>query len=434
MDACMKLPDPALGRFAPVNPTRRVALYAGFLLMASSPQRLIAKPRYRFSGKISREALESYLARSITMQELYKSPTLDDDIRMLKNTGAKFVGRSLYLWGGDSRINDPKFLGQGRDMAARIHRNDPDVVLQSALFEIVTEEVNKVPIPALALKEFGQSPESRNFDYSKMLFPSKRFIDHWRHGQSVPDIRQVETKMWFFFLATSYVDAGIEAIHLGQLDLIGAEDRGYREWAELIRHIRGYAAKKARRHYILLDAHVPKGGPVVDGKLLLDFHSFPLRPKETPDSPQKTVLEVGYSDAIYGRSNGGVAPSGWTCDHLPYLVEFDNFGGTRNAGQASQARGASIFAWGYDEITWFANQPESYRNEWLRYAWNWLKEHDRNGFLEMPGGRMLTNGPVNPRSGAKSNWYFANTQSPACPNGFSQEETIKAIWAADSNR
>ena len=391
-----------------MNPMRlRIVFFACFLSMASGPQGLMAKPQYRFNGKVSRETLESYLARSITMQELYKSPTLDDDIRMLKNTGAKFVGRSLYLWGGDSRIADPSFLAEGRDMAVRIHRNDPDVVLQSALFEIVTEEVGK---------------------------PSKRFVDHWRRGQSVPDIRQVETKMWFFFLAASYVDVGIEAIHLGQLDLMGAEDQGYREWADFIKHIRGYAAKKARRRYILLDAHVPKGGPVVDGKLLLDFHSFPLRPKEVADSPQKTVLEAGYSDSIYGRSNGGVAPSGWTCDHLPYLVEFDNFGATRDPGQASQARGASIFAWGYDEITWLAHQPEAYRNEWLRYAWGWLKEHDRNGFLEMPGGRMLTNGPVNPESGARLNWYSANTLTPACPNGFSQEGTIKAIWAADSKK
>jgi hypothetical protein len=192
--------------------------------------------------------------------------------------------------------------------------------------------------------------------------------------------------------------------------------------------VRGYAAKNARRHYVICDAHVPKGGPVVDGKLLLDFHSFPLRPKEVPESPQRAVLAIGYSDGIYGRSKGGNAPSGWSCDHLPFLVEFDNFGGTRTPGQASQITSASIFTWGYDEITWFAQQPEDYRNEWLRYAWTWLKEHDRDGFLEMPGGRMLTNGPASPAAeGGKLRWYFANTKSAAVPTGFSQEETIKAI-------
>jgi hypothetical protein len=266
-----------------------------------------------------------------------------------------------------------------------------------------------------------------------MLFPDKTMVDHWRRGSSVPDICQPETKMWFFFLAGSYIDAGIEAIHFGQLDLVGRQDRGYRNWDDLLKRERGYAARKARRQYVICDAHVPKGGPVVDTRLLLDFHSFPLRPKEVADSPGMAELAVGYSDGIYGRSSGGIAPSGWHCEHLPYLVEFDNFGGTRTPGQASQAARPSIFTWGYDEITWFAHQPESHRNEWLQYAWTWLKEHDAAGFLEMPGGRMLTHGPVIPGEGTV-NWHFANTKSSACPRGFSQEETIKAIWQRDSGK
>ena len=318
-------------------------------------------------------------------------------------------------------------------MTRRIHQNDPDVVLQAAVFEIVTEAVNQIPVPGWVFDEFGQPVEARNFVYSRMLFPDGTMVNHWRQGSSVPDIRQMESKMWFFFLARSYIDIGIEAIHFGQLDLVGRKDAGYLNWADFLRHIRGYAAKKARRHYLICDAHVPKGGPVVDGKLLLDFHSFPLRPKEVADSPGKTVLTVGYSDGLYGRSNGGIAPSGWKCEHLPFLVEFDNFGGTRTPGKASQAERPSIFAWGYDEITWFAQQPENYRNEWLRYAWKWLKEHDKDGFLEMPGGRMLTNGPAT-EGGGKMRWYFANTKSEANPQGFSQEETIKAIWQADSEK
>lgn len=379
---------------------------------------------YQFDGKISRDVLENYLSRSITMTELYRSPgNLDDDIRMLKNIGAKFAGRTIYLWGGEARILDPKFLQQGKDMADRIHKMDPDVVLQAALFEIVTEQgVQEIPVPDWAFREFNLPVETRHFEYSRMLFPDGKMVNHWRQGSSVPDISQAETKMWFFFLAKSYIDIGIEAFHFGQLDLMGRNDPQYRNWADLIAHVRGYAAKSARRHYIVCDAHVPKAGPVVDGKLLLDFHSFPLRPKEVPDSPGKAVLEVGWSDSLYNRSNGGIAPSGWQCDHLPYLVEFDNFGGTRTPGQASQTKGASIFTWGYDEITWFAQQPEEYRNEWLRYAWNWLKEHDPNGHLEMPGGRMMTRG--------NAPWYFANTKSDANPKGFSQEKTIKAIWAA----
>jgi hypothetical protein len=414
----------------------RLALCLCLLLISGDACELSAKRSYHFDGKISRDVLENYLARSITMTEIYRSPgNLDDDIRMLKNIGAKFVGRTIYLWGGEARIAAPEFLRQGREMAARIHHNDPDVVLQAAEFEIVTQGVAKVSVPDWVFEEFAQAPETRTFDYSKMLFPDKRFVDHWGRGSSVPDICQVETKMWFYFLAASYMNIGIEAIHFGQLDLMGRNDPEYRNWMDLLQHVRRFAAKKARRHFVICDAHVPKGGPVVDGKLLLDFHAFPLRPKEVADAPQKAILEVGHSDGIYGRSNGGISPSGWKCDHLPYLVEFDNFGGTRTPGQASQARGNSIFTWGYDEITWFAQQPDTYRNEWLRYAQTWLREHDPNGFLEMPGGRMLTNGPANPDGGGgRINWYFANTKSPACPHGFSQEESIKAIWREDSKR
>ena len=416
---------------------RGVGLCLCLLSISGAAHGLFGKENYGFDGKISREVLENYLSRSITMAELYRSPgNLDDDVRMLKNIGAKFVGRAIYLWGGEARIADPKFVALGREMAARIHRNDPDVVLQAAVFEIVTQQgVTEVPIPDWVFREFAQTPEVRNFDYSKMLFPDKTFVDHWQRGSSVPDIRQIETKMWFFFLAASYMNVGIEAIHFGQLDLIGRNDPEYRNWADLLQHVRSYAANHARRHYVICDAHVPKAGPVVDGKLLLDFHSFPLRPKEVADSPRKAVLEMGYSDSIYGRSNGGIAPSGWQCEHLPFLVEFDNFGGSHTPGEASQAKGASIFTWGYDEITWLSQQPEPNRNEWLRYAWNWLREHDRSGFLEMPGGRMLTNGPTVPaESGGTINWYFANTKSPACPRGFSQEETIKAIWLEDSGK
>src|SRR5579864_910249 len=103
------------------------------LLLIFAGLAVAAQPDYHFDGTISREVLENYLSRSITMTELYRAPGdhQDDDIRMLHNIGAKFAGRSIYLWGGESRIADPKFLQQGREMAEKIHRKDPDMVLQA---------------------------------------------------------------------------------------------------------------------------------------------------------------------------------------------------------------------------------------------------------------------------------------------------------------
>lgn len=47
---------------------------------------------------------------------------------------------------------------------------------------------------------------------------------------------------------------------------------------------------------------------------------------ELPEKPQEAILKVGFSDGIYGHSKGGVTPSGWQYEHLPYLVEIDNWG------------------------------------------------------------------------------------------------------------
>jgi hypothetical protein len=302
-----------------------------------------------------------------------------------------------------------------------MHQADPEMILQAGIFEIVTTQVNELAVPEWVFVEFGVPVETRSFRYEAMLFDGGRFHNHWQAGASVPDMSKIETRMWFYFLARQYIDAGMEGIHFGQVALIGAQDKDLAGWRDMLRRVRAYAAQHARRHLVLCDAHTPDGGPRFEGRLLFDFHTFPLRIKESAGKPQEGVLEVGYLDSLFGRSNGGVAPSGWTCASLPYLVEFDNWGSSGKAGQG----GMSYWTWGYDEICWLAHQPEAYRNAWLRYASTWVHEHDPNGFLQMPGSRCLAD-PVNGLA-----WYEANTRGPACPNGFGQEETIRSIWAGD---
>ncbi len=385
---------------------------------------------YRFGGEgISRQVLENYLDRSVTMVYLLMPdkpegrmvyPYHADDMRMVKNIGAKFVGRAIYRWGGESLLNKPEFWKKAKELADELHAFDPDMILQGCLFEVITEEVNQVKVPDWVFIGYGLPVESRNFSYAAMLNEEGRLVDHWHTGSSVPDISRLETQLWFYYLACSYMQIGCEAFHLGQIELIGMNDPGRNAWARIIGKIREYARTHARRHYILLDAHTPYGGMVKDGVSLLDFNSFPLRIKEIPEEPYKGKLEMGYLDALYGKSNECVSPSGWKCEHLPYLVEFDNYGRGKEANVADLT---SHFVWGWDEISWLSLQPEDYRNEWLDYAFHWIKQNDRNGHLEMPGCRMIT--CPNDSEGS----YRANTKSPACPVGYSQEETIKRIWS-----
>ena len=375
---------------------------------------------YVFDKTISRAVLENYLARSITMEGLLNGVgDLQDNTRMLKSMGAKLVGRSLCLWGGEGNLL--RNLERAKQQSPVLHAADPDMILQACIFEIVTTQVDQVPVPDWAFAGLGQPAEKRNFRYAEMLYPNGRFKDHWRAGQSVPDVSRMETKLWFYFLGASFIDAGCEAIHLGQTELMNGNDQHLDHYAQVLALIRTYAAKHARRHMVILDSHVPSGGLVRDGVLLMDFHSFPLRIMETPDKPQEAILKVGFSDGIYGRSKGGRTFSGWTCEHLPYLVEIDNWGVSKQPGQA---KAGSIWIWGYDEITWFAHQNQQYRSNWLQYASDWVRRTDTNGRLQMPGSRTMRSPLDNKR------WYYANNPSPAVPEGFGDEEAIRAIWAS----
>lgn len=393
---------------------------------------LSSAQEFRFDGSMSRPVLENYLSRSISFTELLhddltqprNSRGVDprDNLRLILETKTKLVGRALMVWGREKNLS--AFLETAKPYAAALHQADPEILLQAAAFEIVTRGVETVSVPEPVFREFSQAVTNRTFRYDDMLYTNGRFVGHWGGNGSVPDMSRLETRMWFYYLVTSYIDVGIEAIHFGQVGLMDKNDPGHAGWLDLLGRVRAYARLHARRHFLVCDAHTPTGGYVEGGRLLFDFHSFPLRITEVPDRPHRGVLKVGYADSLFTKSKGGLTPSGWSCEHLPFLVEFDNFGRS-TPGQPSK----SPFIWGWDEITWFALMPEKERNDWLRYAWQWVKDTDPNGHLQMPGSRVITPGtPDGPR------WYWANTRSEACPNGWNTEDTIKELWGTSKGR
>lgn len=374
---------------------------------------------YSFDGSISREVLENYLSRALTVAFIgdtgeYASRYRMDNVRMVVNTGAKFIGRAAGTWGTPG--DDEEHFRVAKETADLIHQADPTIITQAAIFEIVDRDVKKIPVPGWVFEEFGLKPETRGFNYEDMLYSDGRFVNHWGDGASVPDMSKLETRMWFYYRARRYIDSGYEAIHFGQVHLMDQNDPGHVCWQDLLGRVRAYAARHARRHLVLCDAHTH--GVVEDGRLLFDFHAYPLRIAEVPGKPEEGCLVMGRIDSIYGRSKGGITPSGWPAESLPYLVEVDNYGLGPRPGESC----GEWWTWGYDEIVWFARQDEVYRNEWLRYAWDWVRKHDPNGWFQMPAMRCLA-APVNGR-----NYYYANTRSVANPDGFNQEETIKQIW------
>jgi len=390
--------------------------------------------QYGFSdGVIDEYTLKSYLSRAVTQAEYLTDYRFisdvnygdrSDDTRMLQSIGAKFIGRAIYQWNRPEIFNDPDFLMEAQKRIEVYHAVDSDVVFQAAIFEIVSTKVNQVPIPAWMFEEFDLPIENRNFDYERMIDPYGKFVNHWGEGASVPDITRLETQLFFYYMARNYLEIGIEAIHFGQVELMAMNDReqNYSSWDSLLTRIRAAALTYARRGTVIIDGHLPMevGYTLkVDDRLIFDFVSFPIRPIEMIFQSGKVSLMMLNPLAIYGKTKGGITPSGYFVQRSQYLVEFDNWGISDRPGKLNLFDG---FIWGYDEISWFASRNASERNEFLIYAYEWINEHDQYGNLQMPGSR------VSCLSTGERVQFRANSIA-VCPDCGNIEDTIWRLWS-----
>lgn len=384
-----------------------------------------------FNGTISRDALERYLSREVTAADLVNSATLDDDLRMIGSIGAKFLGRASGVWLLEP--DDDSHFRNSQALAERVHEVDPDIMLQTCIFEAVFTGVGNIEIPVWVFEAFQLPVERRTFRYADMLFDSKPQGFVWDGDGGIPNMNKLETQLWFFYRAARYIDAGYEAIHMGQVHLYTAEDDGFKRTIALFRKIRDYAVERARRGIVLLDAHTH--GVNINGTLLFDFHSMPYSRMPILDltGDKLALVQEGFSE-------GGVTPSGWICDALPMLMELDNWGGKFfcESDNIPYERRAWMEWWGYDQIAWFASQDAESRDRFLAYAFKWTAVNNVRAYMQMPIRRTLGSCRIAmPASGegeeAVSDCYQANRASAGCPLGFGQEETIKRLWQSERN-
>ena len=361
---------------------------------------------FTFSTKIDRAVLERYLSRGMTATLPIGTTAADTTVRMLLATGTKYVSRAMNELNPGAAATEK--ISTSKKVLAAAHRSDPTILFEAALPLYVSSHADGIAVPPAVLRLFEQKVTAkRYFRYEDMLFADKSLRNQGGPGISIPDITRVETQMFFYYLATLYIDAGYEALYLDALRLIGQNDVGWKATTRLNDRIRAYGRQKARRHIVLLT-----GQTVTDanGKLMFDFGAYPTVPRlpddavpHTPDEdhPQETLLEVGFvgrSEAVYTNSPGGTTYSGWTCKHLPYFTELESTGDCSH-------RNAVELCWGYDEISWFANQPAAYRAQWLTYAVDWLAKNDKAGHLMIPGVR---NAEIYDRYNRVSNHLYTN--------------------------
>ncbi|MBO3271770.1 hypothetical protein J4D97_14010 [Hymenobacter defluvii] len=413
---------------------------------------------YRFQGTMSQNVLNNYLDRAITMQgqsEIEGVNKLSEaerrrNIAMLHNVGAKFVSRIGGWWENayDQAAHDALFA-QVRWNVRRIQAHDQEVICQAAVFEYVSESVNNIAVPARVFRAFGLPVVRRNFRCQEMLYPAPAAQYRVYDGpmaesmrRFTPDVTTQEAQLWFYYMATRYLAAGCEAIHFGQVEVMNRRDVGNAQWWALLQKIRTYAATR-NRGVVLCDGHVPSGGiyyepqlvqtmplaewqsyrPTSDStkQLVLDFHSIWVNYQEAPGCTperQPITIQVDPNVGLHQRSLGGLSPLGWTSVRNPYLVELDNSGPSAEAAVGcNYDRNRDWFLWGWDEISWFAQQPPAYRDSVLVYSYYRIKQLDPSGHLAMPGMRG-----VEPGMGRPSYLYRCNTGLG------NQQATIRSIW------
>lgn len=365
-----------------------------------------------FDGSMPREVLEYYLSHASSAQWIYNSNTLDDDIRAIVNAGVKFLGRAAGIWKGD--MPEEEHFELARRCAEKIHAADPEIILQACIFEaLYREDVEGVKIPEFVFEAFSLPYEDRCFNYDACIFGKD--AGTW---DIMPDISQTETQMWFYYRGARYIDCGYEAFHMGQIHLYTGHDRGYKAIGRVIEMLREYGKKNARRHKVIFDAH--SHSLVVNGKSLLDYNAMPLTRYPLLDRKGEKLVLVRE-----GKSGGGISPEGVYEKALPFLYEYDNWGGRDSWAQEHLSYEERAWSqwWGGDQISWFANQSEEDRNSFLEYTMKWTAINNPNAFFAFPVRRPLDGIQL---VGKYPNYQF-NTRSAACDNGYSQEETVKKL-------
>ena len=464
---------------------KAAALLLGGILMLSAFPVSAAKNDsiFAFEGTMEKETLRAYCSRAVSFagfcaENCDPDPIFEEDLRMILRTGAKFIGRSAYYsWGGEmtnAQVEEHYRLAAER--AARAHEADPELILQAGVFEIVYRgTVESTPVPAFVFEAFDLPVEERNFSYDDIVFTEGDYDvkkKYWGNDRSgVPDITKTETQMYFYWQITRYIDAGFEAVHLGQAELMANYDASrYKHWDKVTTLARTYAEEHARRGIVLFDCHtnIASGGMKVGNRLVCDIVAAGLVPNETEFLDGAYQCRICHYDDCWlqwiGRTAGGKHPLGFDIDVCFTILEFDNYGGNGNPGVATPD---GFYNWGWDDITWFAMQPEEYRNRFLAECSEFLtgncldKEGNQVYFLQPSFRRVLTDTPTltyeirDPSSLSAVEAYLktekteysldgnllrmkvtkdyrANNPSDTCPNGFGQEDAVRLIFLGEN--
>ena len=472
---------------------------------AGSICRPLSDPYYEFSGTISEEVLHRYLDRSLQVELLSKfgnaswadgpsypsaynpllspannyllyytsDPSCDPGteicdhgsvLNMIVNSGAKHVWDLAHFWGGPVNDTDLNWICDTlRIDIDFIHCHDTQVICGAAIPEfgsfggisgLTVPDTSSVPLHEYAARFYNASsgyPSGRPglgpyFDFNSMVSdPSACPASNGCYF----DMTKPEAQMYYYYIATRFIDSGCETIHFGDLWDVCAYDNGNINLWYVTEQIRAYAANHARRGVVLLDAHstvfpktpygawflhpdawvydpsrpYPEPAPTWQTRLIFDYHSLGTIYTKNADSPcyddgimGNAILPVTLNNGsgltnggLINQSRGGLNPQGWYCVHNPALSRYDNGNNIFPTGCGAPG------LYNYDNDSWFATQREDLRQLILKYTYYRVKCLDPNGHFSMPG-RLI------------AHYFVGGTTQEYLYNAYTEAATIKNIW------
>lgn len=392
----------------------------------------------------------------------------EDMLRLIRNVKPKFIGDAIANWGYWDKV---PYWSRSAVLVYDIKKIDPEIIVQASPNEFVTELVvnNEGEIPQWVWDAYGLANEHRSFDIQKMKFADwQTNKSHWWEyvgynasglpNAIVPDISKQESRMWFYYVGRKYIDMGCESLNFSQAGLMNNMSTNPVYWNIVFDKLRDYARLQDpnKIRYLLIASH-GKGMKDGNNRLAFDFVEGPARPSEMVSTPFSlnpimvgphmaiplypnggvTVLKKDAcpNDEIYGKTMGGINPSGWTTEKSYGMIFLDNFG--FEDGSVPSQFGTphsppqdcySPFYW--DEQTWFALNNKAYRDDWLKYAWYQVKFLDPWLYFSPPVRRDISvtkNDPI-------TRHYYANNPGTALPavntisnipNGYVNRNTVQ---------
>ena len=448
------------------------AVISASCLLFSAPETVRAGSlsSFSYSGSMTYDVLSSYMSRAVTLegfcvQGINENLIFEEDLRMLQRTGAKFVAGAAKT--GDEVLSAKQMethFSLAAEYADKVHNADSEIILQAYLPVTHNRDtVNGTSIPSWVFEAFNKAYESRNFNFDSMIFPDES--EYKTSGDnSILYIATPEAQMYLYYYICRYIDAGYESVHLGQaVSMMNDNSTNAGSLKTVLERCRNYAKTKLKRKIILFDCDTTSAIPVIKSgnELVTDIISTRLYPAETKIEGVAFKADISINQSY---SVAGSHPLGFEVTAAPVFYKFENYSYTGSPGTSNNTIAG---CWGFNDITWFALQPESYRNEFLNNCHSFFKENGKDSqgnqicFIQMPCKVSVTESDApqmqvnytptvcfneyffndyvtleeNSADYSKGvysiivrKYYHANRNTDGCPNGFSQEDIIRILF------